>query len=110
MDFKFSYFSVDNSEYMRNTDYAPSRMEAQCAAVYLTLEAKSSKNPENTAGLVKMAPPEALSSCTSDFGTILRLIDRLKIEGESRLLPALQIAQVFEVSIARLDTRDNSSS
>ncbi len=34
------FFSVDNSEYMRNGDYTPNRSEAQTDAVHLLVNAK----------------------------------------------------------------------
>ena len=46
---------VDNSEWMRNGDFVPTRFEAQNDAVNLVFGAKTQANPENTVGLVSMA-------------------------------------------------------
>lgn len=40
--------SVDNSEWMRNGDYIPTRMEAQHDAANLVSNAKTQQNPEST--------------------------------------------------------------
>jgi len=46
---------VDNSEYMRNGDYPPTRYEAQSDAVAIVFETKCDSNPENMVGLMTMA-------------------------------------------------------
>lgn len=46
--------SIDNSEFMRNGDYTPTRFEAQVDAVGLLFSAKTQSNPENTVGLMSM--------------------------------------------------------
>lgn len=46
---------IDNSEWMRNGDYAPTRLEAQNDAVTILFNAKTQSNPENTVGLLTMA-------------------------------------------------------
>jgi hypothetical protein len=46
---------IDNSEWMRNGDFTPSRLEAQNDCVTFLFNAKTSSNPENTVGLVSLA-------------------------------------------------------
>lgn len=46
---------VDNSEYTRNGDYAPTRFQAQADAVNLLAGAKTQHHPENTVGVMTMA-------------------------------------------------------
>lgn len=46
---------IDNSEYMRNGDYVPSRFDAQADAVNTVFQTKIDSNPENTVGLMTMA-------------------------------------------------------
>lgn len=41
---------MDNSDYMRNGDFTPTRMEAQHDAVQIIAEAKTQQNPESTIG------------------------------------------------------------
>lgn len=52
----FSYFySVDNSDYMRNGDFLPTRLQAQQDAVNLVCHSKTRSNPENNVGLLTLA-------------------------------------------------------
>ena len=46
---------MDNSEWMRNGDYTPSRIEAQSDATIFLFNAKTRSNPENTVGMITMA-------------------------------------------------------
>jgi hypothetical protein len=46
---------VDNSEFTRNGDYAPTRFQAQADAVNLLAGAKTQHHPENTVGVLTMA-------------------------------------------------------
>lgn len=47
--------SLDNSEWMRNGDYIPSRLEAQHDAANLLCGTKTQSNPESTVGVLTMA-------------------------------------------------------
>lgn len=47
--------SVDNSEWTRNGDYAPTRFSAQCEAVSYLANAKLQENQESSVGLMTMA-------------------------------------------------------
>ncbi|KAG5089388.1 hypothetical protein JHK86_002000 [Glycine max] len=64
---------IDNSEWMRNGDYSPSRFQAQADAVNLICGAKTQSNPENTVGVLTMAGKgvRVLVTPTSDLGKIL---------------------------------------
>ena len=46
---------LDNSEWMRNGDYAPTRLDAQQDAVNLICNSKLDSHPESTVGLLSMA-------------------------------------------------------
>ncbi len=46
MPLEASFICIDNSNFMRNGDFAPSRMEAQLDAVNLLSGAKTQSNPE----------------------------------------------------------------
>ncbi len=58
------FLSVDNSEFMRNGDYVPNRLEAQRDAANLVCGTKTQANRESTVGLLKLAGkgPELLVS------------------------------------------------
>ncbi len=53
MHCKATHFcSVDNSDYMRNGDFVPTRLQAQQDAVNLVCHSKTRSNPENNVGLL----------------------------------------------------------
>lgn len=54
-DASSSLTRLDNSEWMRNGDYTPSRWEAQSDAVSMIFDAKTNSNPESEVGLMTMA-------------------------------------------------------
>ena len=88
-----SFLCIDNSDYMRNGDFAPSRMEAQLDAVNLLSGAKTQSNPENTVGLLSTAGQgvEVQVTLTSDVGKILSLSHGIKIGGKAHLSAGIQV-------------------
>lgn len=87
---------VDNSEFTRNGDYAPTRFQAQADAVNLLAGAKTQHHPENTVGVMSMAgkTPQVLVTPTPDLGKVLNAMQQMQIEGEVNLATAVQIAQL----------------
>ncbi|KAE8687033.1 26S proteasome non-ATPase regulatory subunit 4-like protein [Hibiscus syriacus] len=87
---------IDNSEWMRNSDYSPSRFQAQADAVSLICGAKTQSNPENTVGILTMAGKgvRVLATPTSDLGKILSCMHGLEMGGEMNLAAGIQIAQL----------------
>ncbi|XP_062210541.1 26S proteasome non-ATPase regulatory subunit 4 homolog [Phragmites australis] len=87
---------IDNSEWMRNGDYAPSRFQAQADAVNLICGAKTQSNPENTVGIMTMAGKgvRVLVTPTSDLGKILACMHGLEVGAEANLAAAIQVAQL----------------
>ncbi|KAB2602412.1 26S proteasome non-ATPase regulatory subunit 4-like protein [Pyrus ussuriensis x Pyrus communis] len=87
---------VDNSEWMRNGDYSPSRLQAQADAINLICGAKTQANPENTVGVLTMAGKgvRVLATPTSDLGRILACMHGLEMGGEMNIASAIQIAQL----------------
>ncbi|GAV64849.1 UIM domain-containing protein/VWA_2 domain-containing protein [Cephalotus follicularis] len=87
---------IDNSEWMRNGDYPPSRFQAQADAVNLICGAKTQSNPENTVGVLTMAGKgvRVLVTPTSDLGKILACMHGLEIGGEMNLPAGIQVAQL----------------
>ena len=72
---------MDNSEFNRNGDFAPSRWESQQDAANNICDVKLNQNPENTLGIMSMAGVRAevkLTQC-NDIGTILNSIADLEI-------------------------------
>lgn len=68
---------VDNSEFMRNGDYIPTRLEAQQDAANLLVGAKTQSHPESTVGV--SAGTELLVSPTEDVGKLLGAVHDLEI-------------------------------
>jgi len=64
---------IDNSEYMRNGDYQPTRFHAQSDAVTTVFQTKTDSNPENTVGIMTMAN----KGCVDSYIYIQRLEDDL---------------------------------
>ncbi|XP_042489781.1 26S proteasome non-ATPase regulatory subunit 4 homolog [Macadamia integrifolia] len=87
---------IDNSEWMRNGDYLPTRFQAQADAVNLICGAKTQCIPENTVGVLTMAGKgvRVLVTPTSDLGKILACMHSLEIGGEMNLAAGIQIAQL----------------
>ncbi|KAL7524814.1 hypothetical protein ACHAWF_001098, partial [Thalassiosira exigua] len=79
---------LDNSEYMRNGDYVPTRLDAQSDAANLIANAKTQSNPESTVGVLAMSSSgpssgaELLASPTDDLGKILTALHRVPLCGE----------------------------
>jgi len=68
---------LDNSEFMRNGDYVPTRIEAQQDAANLLVGAKTQSHPESTVGL--SAGTELLVSPTEDVGKLLNAVHDLQV-------------------------------
>ncbi|THV04540.1 hypothetical protein K435DRAFT_746713 [Dendrothele bispora CBS 962.96] len=89
---------VDNSEYMRNGDYQPSRFEAQADAVNVVFQTKIDSNPENTVGVMCMAGkgPQVLVTHSKDLGQILSAMHKTSssIGGQIDIPTAISIAQL----------------
>ncbi|KAJ8620267.1 hypothetical protein MRB53_028796 [Persea americana] len=87
---------IDNSEWMRNGDYPPTRLQALSDAVNLICGAKTQSNPENTVGLLTMAGKgvRVLVTPTSDLGKILACMHGLEIGGEMNMTAGIQVAQL----------------
>jgi 26S proteasome regulatory subunit N10 len=97
MPLEATVICLDNSEFMRNGDYMPTRIEAQQDAVNLICAAKTQQNPESTVAVMTMAQgkgarAEVLVTLTQDLGKILSSIHSVKIGGEGDLSSAVQVA------------------
>jgi len=83
---------LDNSEYMRNGDYIPTRLEAQQDAANLLVGAKTQSHPESTVGV--SAGTELLVSPTDDVGKILNALHGLPFRGASDVPASVQVASL----------------
>ncbi|CAI5722144.1 unnamed protein product [Hyaloperonospora brassicae] len=96
MPLESTMICLDNSEWMRNGDYIPSRLEAQHDAANLLCGTKTQSNPESTVGVLAMAGKsiQVLASPTDNMGTLLGAIHRVEIGGTMKLANAIQVAQL----------------
>ncbi|TDH68566.1 hypothetical protein CCR75_005661 [Bremia lactucae] len=96
MPLESTMICLDNSEWMRNGDYIPSRLEAQHDAANLLCGTKTQANPESTVGVLAMAGKsvQVLASPTDNMGSLLSAIHRIKIGGSTQLSNSIQVAQL----------------
>jgi len=85
---------VDNSDYMRNGDFLPTRFQAQQDAVNLVCHSKTRSNPENNVGLLTLAKVEVLATLTSDVGRILSKLHQVQPDGDINLHTGIRIAHL----------------
>lgn len=87
---------IDNSEWMRNGDYPPTRWDAQSDAVNILFDAKTNSNPENMVGILTMAgkSPEVLATLTQDIGKIFSALHSSKLSGSLNLASGINVAQL----------------
>jgi len=87
---------IDNSDYTRNGDYAPSRFTAQSDAVQMVCNTKTNSNIENCVGLLSTAGDrvEVMLTPTDDVGRMTAELARVKIGGTSDVLRGIQTAQL----------------
>lgn len=94
--------SVDNSEWMRNGDFPPTRWEAQIDGVSVLFDAKVTAHPENTVGIMSMAgrrcvhadSPTVLTTPSQDIGKIVASVHTSKLQGSINLVAGLNVAQL----------------
>lgn len=87
---------VDNSEWMRNGDFSPSRFESQLDAVTILCGAKTRQNAENSVGFLTTAgrAVEVQVALTQDMGKMIAALHKIKIGGQSDILAGIQVAQL----------------
>ncbi|EDV20782.1 expressed hypothetical protein [Trichoplax adhaerens] len=74
---------VDDSEWMRNGDFLPTRIQAQQDAVNLLCQAKTRQNAENNVGLLTLARyVNLLTTLTTDVGKILKNLHAVSPKGK----------------------------
>lgn len=86
--------AVDDSDFMRNGDFNPSRFQAQNEAVNIICQSKRQKNPENTLGLLSLAKTEVLCTLTNDANKIYSRLHLVQPKGNICFATSLQIAHL----------------
>jgi len=87
---------LDFSEYMRNGDYYPSRMEAQRDAAQCIARVKTNSHPENSVGVLAMGPGgvKVLVSPTNDMGKLLASLSESTLGGKADIGAGVQVAKL----------------
>lgn len=87
---------LDNSEWMRNGDFLPSRIIAQSDAAILLSSTKTEQNAESAVSIVSMAGkgPKVHVTLTNDESKLMNAISAVQIGGECDILATLQLAQL----------------
>ena len=90
---------VDTSDWMRNGDYSPSRMQAQADAVNLLAGFKTQDNPESSVGVLSYggSRPRVLVALTQELGDVLSGLSVLPIGGgdvNAQLCKGVMMAQL----------------
>ncbi|KAM8708015.1 hypothetical protein ACLKA7_015049 [Drosophila subpalustris] len=85
----------DNSDYQRNGDYFPTRLNVQKDGINLVCLTKLRSNPENNVGLMTLSNTvEVLATLTSDVGRIFSKMHLIQPKGEINLMTGIRIAHL----------------
>ncbi|KAL5022296.1 hypothetical protein ScPMuIL_001451 [Solemya velum] len=85
---------VDNSDYMRNGDFIPTRLQAQQDAVNLICHSKTRANPENNVGLLVMSEVEVLATLSADVGRIQSKLHQVQPKGMISFCTGIRVAHL----------------
>ena len=87
---------MDNSEFMRNGDFSPTRFESQYDAVSMLITSKTNANPESTVGILTMAgrSVQVVASPTDEQAKLLSSLHGLSLGGSCNVPAALQVAML----------------
>jgi len=89
-----TFICVDNSEFMRNGDFLPTRLQAQQDAVGMVANSKLRSNPESNVGLLTLSGLEVLVTLTTDSGKILAKLHSVQPKGNLQFLSGIKIAHL----------------
>jgi len=85
---------IDNSQFMRNGDFLPTRLQAQQDAVNLITHSKTRSNPESNVALMTLADLAVLVTLTTDTGKILAKLHQVAPTGDMRFISGIKIAHL----------------
>jgi len=85
---------VDNSQYMRNGDFNPTRLQAQQDAVNLITHSKTRSNPESNVALMTLSDLSVLVTLTTDTGKILAKLHQVTPASDMRFISGIKIAHL----------------
>ena len=86
---------LDNSEYMLNGDYNPTRLHSQSEVSTYITNIKLNNNSETEVGLVTMSNKvNIVLTPTREIGKLMTAINNIKINGKVNFINTLKIAQL----------------
>ncbi|KRZ26694.1 26S proteasome non-ATPase regulatory subunit 4, partial [Trichinella pseudospiralis] len=86
---------VDSSDYMRNGDYFPNRLQAEIEAITLIVQCKLRSNPENQVGVLAMSNGvNLINALTQDDGKIYMKLHTLIPRGTANFLNGIRVSQL----------------
>jgi len=87
---------VDNSEWMRNGDFSPSRYDAQFDTCNIICGQRSEDNVQSSLGLITCVGdrPEVKVTLTDDIGEIITSLHKVRIGGTSHFVQSLKVGQL----------------
>ncbi len=85
---------VDNSDYMRNGDYSPSRFRNTLDVLNVVFTTKTQQHPENTLAVMTASKPRVLTTFTNQLGQFLGGVHHMDLHGTNEFLDALIVAQL----------------
>ncbi|CAF4795323.1 unnamed protein product [Rotaria sp. Silwood1] len=94
MPLESTIICVDNSDFMRDGDFIPTRMQAQQDAVSLIFHAKTRSNPENNVGLLTFSDGRVVTQLTSDVGKVFSKLHLLPVEGKLDFCKGIKVANL----------------
>lgn len=94
MTLESTVICVDDSEYMRNGDFSPTRLQAQQDAVGIVCQSKTQSNPENNVGLLTMAGPQVLNTLTTDVAQLLSKLHGVQPKGSINFIRGVRVAHL----------------
>lgn len=92
---------LDNSEFARNGDFGPSRLEAQADAANVISGAKTQAHPENVVGVALMGGERVdikLNPC-SDIGKILSVLASVEVSESSESCDLVRSIQTCSIAL-----------
>eukprot|EP00092_Neocalanus_flemingeri_P015645 GFUD01016934.1.p1 GENE.GFUD01016934.1~~GFUD01016934.1.p1 ORF type:complete len:374 (+),score=142.65 GFUD01016934.1:73-1194(+) len=85
---------IDNSQYMRNGDFNPTRLQAQQDAVNLITNSKTRSNPESNVALMTLSDLSVQVTLTNDAGKILAKLHQVAPHENMKFISGMKIAHL----------------
>ncbi|XP_064382965.1 26S proteasome non-ATPase regulatory subunit 4-like [Halichondria panicea] len=94
MGLEATVICVDNSEWMRNGDFIPTRLQAQQDAVNAVCHMKTRQNQENSVGLLSLADTQLRVTLTNDNNKIFKALQAVEPAGRINFVTGVRIAHL----------------